>query len=163
MAAMPSGWLESIARMAGRSEPTNGKSNTRGAQQRRRTRCDFPYLHVKKNGEPPRRPVDSPGMLPTNCRMTSASLLSALRPTLGFPHFATRHLAALLFVHEAGAQLDYGVMLRDLGLLKPVATRMVDRLILMGFVERCWNEDRRKAFTSITDKGCEFVKSLEGQ
>ena len=93
--------------------------------------------------------------------MTPAKLIACLRPTLPFPNFSTRQLAILLHIAESGCATDFCAIWRDLPISKPAASRNIDALCILGFVDRDYSEtDRRKVFVNITPRGRDFVESM---
>jgi DNA-binding MarR family transcriptional regulator len=94
--------------------------------------------------------------------MNHPDLLQALRPTMKFPNFNTRHLAVLLLAHQKRGRIDFAKARSNLGIPRPALSRMVDALSILGFAKRVRNEnDHRKIFIKTTPKGRAFIRSLE--
>lgn len=93
-------------------------------------------------------------------------LLDALQPTVAsYESLSCRqlYLLALLKAEDKGEPVDFAVLYNQMKVRKPVITRALDKLEEDGLVWRTkFEDDRRRAYITLTVKGHELVKKVLG-
>jgi len=93
----------------------------------------------------------------------TASLQRSLRIASRVQYLTVRAFLALLIAVESGPRVDSGLLVRQLKIPAPAVSRAVEALCINGFVKRVRNEDdHRKVFVVVLQKGRSFVDSLSG-
>ena len=96
---------------------------------------------------------DSPGTLEVLKALVVLRRVLRAGPTGGTePDLPTGQVQVLLHLAERG-QMTMGKLAAELGVSRPAATDVVDRLVLSGLVERVTTEDdRRKVYIRLTQR-----------
>jgi len=104
---------------------------------------------------------DSPGTLEVLKALVVLRRVLRAGPTGGTePDLPTGQVQVLLHLAERG-QMTMGKLAAELGVSRPAATDVVDRLVLSGLVERVTTEDdRRKVYIRLTPASEALAESV---
>lgn len=104
---------------------------------------------------------DSPGTLEVLKALVVLRRVLRAGPTGGTePELPTGQVQVLLHLAERG-QMTMGKLAAELGVSRPAATDVVDRLVTLGLVERVTTEDdRRKVYIGLTPASEALAESV---